>query len=297
VVCRGKIAVSALSTSGLLYLFSTDNAFIYCEFAPPIDAFWRQKSGVDDTLMLTLFMPHSNHEKVPIEMPKNMLARRMFLMASAITLVGCGTKSVTSSLPSPVWSASKTPKLELPKNAVKLPPPSELHGAISRTSWAKGQPIPKNMNRMLPARYITVHHDGMTPFTTTSKNSAALRLETIRKSHLRRDGGRWGDIGYHFAIDPAGRLWQGRPLTWQGAHVKARNEGNIGVVVLGNYERQGVNRAQSASIESTLRALMRTYNVPVSRVRTHQEWAATACPGRSLQRVMVGIRGTSLNYS
>ena len=71
---------------------------------------------------------------------------------------------------------------------------------------------------MLPARYITIHHDGMPEaFTSTTKVSAASRLETIRKSHLRRDGGRWGDIGYHFAIDPAGRLWQGRPLTWAGS--------------------------------------------------------------------------------
>ena len=242
-------------------------------------------------------MHSSHHEIVPTDTPQNLLARRMFLFASAMALVGCGTKKVTSSLPNPIWSASKSPDFELPIETVHLPVSTKLHGAISRSVWAKGQPIPRNMNRMLPARYITIHHDGMTPFTSTSRNSAASRLETIRISHLRRGGGRWGDIGYHFAIDPAGRLWQGRPLTWQGAHVKARNEGNIGVVVLGNYERQGVNRAQAAAIESTLRALMRTYNVPVSRVRTHQEWAATACPGKNLQHVMVGIRGTTLKNS
>lgn len=134
----------------------------------------------------------------------------------------------------------------------------------------------------------------MTTFTSTSKLSAASRLETIRKSHLRRDGGRWGDIGYHFAIDPAGRLWQARPLTWQGAHVRAKNEANIGVVVLGNYEQQSVNRAQLRAVTSTLQSLMKKYEVPVSKVRTHQEWAATACPGKSLQQAMVGIRGRSL---
>jgi len=150
------------------------------------------------------------------------------------------------------------------------------------------------MNRMLPVKYITVHHDGMTSFTNTSKNSASSRLETIRKSHLRRDGGRWGDIGYHFAIDPAGRVWEGRPLQFQGAHVRARNEGNIGIVMLGNYEQQNVNRQQVAALESTLKTLMRIHNVPVSRLRTHQEWAATACPGKSLQQAMVGLRSNAL---
>jgi hypothetical protein len=234
-----------------------------------------------------------NKESHNIDTTQDHLARRMFLVASALLLVGCGTKKITSTLPSPIWSAAGMPDLGV-AGPVVLPDLSASLGAISRATWAKGMPISRNMNRMLPVRYITVHHDGMELFTSTSKSSAALRLEKIRKSHLRRDGGLWGDIGYHFAIDPAGRLWQGRPLTWQGAHVKARNEGNIGVVVLGNYDRQSVNRAQVAAIEATLRSLMRTYNIPVSKVLTHQEWAATACPGKSLQRLMVGIRGTSL---
>jgi hypothetical protein len=239
----------------------------------------------------------TNPESSQTSPKQGQLARRTFLVAAAMTLVGCGTKKVTSALPSPIWSASNPPELALPTRPTSLPEPRGALGAISRSIWAKGQPIPNNMNHMLPVRYITIHHDGTTPFTSTSKSSTALRLETIRKSHLRRDGGRWGDIGYHFAIDPAGRLWQGRPLMWQGAHVKAQNEGNIGIVVLGNYERQGVNQAQVAAIESTVRSLMRKYNVPVSRVRTHQEWAATACPGKNLQRVMVGIRNSSLRNS
>ena len=224
----------------------------------------------------------------------HLLARRSFLLVGVALLVGCGTKRVTSSLPSPIWSGTQKPQLELPVQEAMLPEPSATLGAISRRAWAKGQPIPKHMNRMLPAKFITIHHDGGTSFTNTSRASAALRLETIRSSHLRRDGGRWGDIGYHFAIDPAGRLWQGRPLNWQGAHVKAKNEGNIGVVVLGNFELQPVNRAQAAAVESTLRSLMKKYSIPVSRVRTHQEWAPTVCHGKSLQRLMVGIRGTSL---
>lgn len=219
--------------------------------------------------------------------------RRGFLFAGVVFLVGCGTKRATSSLPSPVWSGSRT--LIVKPTLPVAPTNSTISiGAISRSTWAKGQPIPKNMNPMKLTRYITIHHDGMTSFTSTSKSAAAARLETIRKAHLRRDGGHWGDIGYHYAIDPAGRLWEGRSLKWQGAHVKARNEGNIGVVVLGNYEKQSLNRAQSAAIEATLKLLMKKHNVPVSRVRTHQEWAATACPGKSLQRLMVNLRRSAL---
>jgi len=239
-------------------------------------------------------MSSTNNENSIIDPSKGVAARRTFLLASAMFLVGCGTKKITSTLPSPIWNGQQPSTLDPPSGVVTLPDPSSMLGAISRGSWAKGPAIPRNMNRMLPARYITLHHDGMSTFTSTSKLSAASRLETIRKSHLRRDGGRWGDIGYHFAIDPAGRLWQARPLTWQGAHVQAKNEANIGVVVLGNYEQQSVNRAQLRAVTSTLQSLMEKYEVPVSQVRTHQEWAATACPGKSLQQAMVGIRGRSL---
>ena len=78
---------------------------------------------------------------------------------------------------------------------------------------------------MLPVKYITVQHDGMSPFTTTSKSAAASRLETIRRSHLRRDGGRWGDIGYHFAIDPSGRLWQGSSIELAGCPCSGAKRG------------------------------------------------------------------------
>jgi len=233
-------------------------------------------------------IPNNNHHPL--------LNRRGFLMASSLMLVGCGGKKVTSMLPAPIWDQAPvlgTSELEL----AVLPPAMQSIGAISRASWAKGNPIPRNMNKMLPVKYITVHHDGMSPFTNTSKSAAASRLETIRRSHLRRDGGRWGDIGYHFAIDPSGRLWEGRPLTWQGAHVRARNEGNVGVVVLGNYERQPVNATQQASVLSTLQTLMNRYQVPVRRVLTHQEWAATACPGRSLQHVTSNLRNNALQQT
>ncbi len=233
--------------------------------------------------------PH-NHGKKDLQM--SVSSRRLFLLSSALFIAGCGTKKVTSTLPSPIWDYK--PTLEEAPVVVPAPPTKLNVGAIGRSSWAKGNPIPRNMNRMLPIRYVTVHHDGMTAFKSTSRGAASSRLETIRKSHLRRDGGRWGDIGYHFAIDPAGRVWEARPLSWQGAHVRAKNEGNIGVVMLGNYELQAVNRAQLASLNQTLSELMKIYNVPVSRVKTHQEWAATACPGESLQRAMTQMRRTSL---
>lgn len=143
------------------------------------------------------------------------------------------------------------------------------------------------MDRMLPVQYVTVHHDGMDPFYGTDARSTAARLEAIRRAHRNKG---WGDIGYHFAVDREGRVWEGRPLAWQGAHVKNHNEGNIGVVALGNFDRQTPTPAQLQALNRIVSHLLRRYNVPLARLKTHQEWSATACPGINLQRYMITAR-------
>lgn len=191
-------------------------------------------------------------------------------------------------LPDVIWSRST------PTNPVARPKAtsatSQMSGIISRSDWAKGNPIPANMNRMQPVKRITIHHDGMTPFTSTSRSSSAARLEQIRRAHLSRGPQKWGDIGYHFAIDPAGRVWECRPLQWQGAHVKNQNPGNLGILVMGNYDEQRLTIVQQEAVKTFVSKSMRTWNVSPRNLHTHQELAATACPGRSLQAFMVTAR-------
>ena len=144
---------------------------------------------------------------------------------------------------------------------------------------------------MQTPHHITIHHDGMSPFRETNYAKVADRIEVIRTAHLKRDGGsRWGDIGYHFVVDRAGRVWEARSLAWQGAHVKDHNEGNIGILCLGNFEEQTPSAKQLAALERLVKTLRARYNIPSDHVLTHREWpgANTKCPGQNLQaRVMV----------
>ena len=165
-------------------------------------------------------------------------------------------------------------------------------GVLPRSSWARAAPIPRNMNRMAPVRRITFHHDGMSVFRETQERAVAERLELIRSAHVNRRPA-FGDIGYHYVIDPTGRVWQGRPLTWQGAHVSGQNEGNLGICILGNYEHQQPNAAQERAIAAFLRTQMTRYRVSVDRVSTHRELAATLCPGRYLQPRLAAIRAAA----
>jgi len=79
---------------------------------------------------------------------------------------------------------------------------------------------------MLPITRITVHHDGMDTFSSTSQADAAHRIELIREAHVNQR--KFADIGYHYIIDPGGRVWEGRNVRFQGAHVQDNNEGQPG---------------------------------------------------------------------
>lgn len=175
---------------------------------------------------------------------------------------------------------------ELP--SISQPAPA-MDYLVRRNVWSKGNPVPSLMDRMLPIDKITVHHDGMSAFLNTSESAAAARIEAIRRSHRNNN---WGDIGYHYLIDPNGRVWEGRPLSWQGAHVRDHNQGNIGICVLGNYEQQAVNDRQMQALERFIAANMREHRIQRNRVYTHQEFSPTACPGRSLQARMNSVRAS-----
>ena len=105
------------------------------------------------------------------DLQKSDYSRRLFLLSAALFIAGCGTKKVTSTLPSPIWDYK--PAIESAPVVVPAPVKQLNVSAIARSSWAKGNPIPRNMNKMLPVRYITVHHDGMTAFKSTSRGAAS----------------------------------------------------------------------------------------------------------------------------
>lgn len=158
---------------------------------------------------------------------------------------------------------------------------------IPRNKWTSSGPkrwLADPMNRV---DRITVHHDAIMPVPGGAYAESLRRLQLIRTGHLNNG---WADIGYHFAIDPSGRVWQGRPLELQGAHVKDNNPGNLGIVVFGNFEQIRPTPASLTALDQMLAYAMQRFSVPLNRVYTHQELRPTACPGRNLQAQMNATR-------
>lgn len=229
------------------------------------------------------------------------LTRREMLLASVGLLVaGCAEQTALMtdrphtewptnvSRPRPVVVAPPAPAVPPAPASTPATPVAAALNALPRSSWAAKPPISARILPMNGVSRITCHHEGWTPVWFNDALTTRDRMETIRASHINRLNA--GDIGYHFVVDRAGRLWEGRPLIYQGAHVKNQNENNIGIMMLGNFEKQSPTSAQLMTLERTLTLLRRQYRVPVSRIYTHRELNPTACPGQNLQPRIVSMR-------
>lgn len=227
------------------------------------------------------------------------------LLLGSLLLAGCGDKKALA-LPGPYWSdPASTSTLPAP-TAVVTPLPSQptirpqpaviqdlpMPGIVPRSQWTRtGIARPRDINPMNGVRRITIHHDGMPVVSLGSSGAVARRIEQIRSSHVVGRG--WADIGYHYVVDPQGRIWEGRSIGKQGAHVKDQNENNLGILVLGNFDRQSPSQAALASLDKFIANQMQRYGIGMSQVRTHMERDSTSCPGRALQQYMVRTRSGS----
>lgn len=225
---------------------------------------------------------------------RELIVRGGVLVSLAAFLSGCqgggsNRSQASANLPEVNWPDEELnrkirprPQPARPAQPKRMPTPDVETGVIPRSEWARGNPIGGRMTPAKPYYRITLHHEGVDTFTSTDRAAAAARIERIRQAHLNRPEP-FGDVGYHYLIDPAGRVWAGRPLQWQGAHVGKTNEGNLGICCLGNFQQQRPTEAQVQALDRLVVSQMAKYNVPVGQVYTHRELGPTVCPGNMLQ--------------
>lgn len=227
--------------------------------------------------------------------PASGLARRGVLagglLLGAWVLAGCNSTGGRTR-PSSIM-VSNGGGMRVPSTPPQYVPPISTGrvNILPRSAWTGvGIARPNEAYPMAGINRITVHHSGVDSSSLRSQSQCTRQIENIRQAHVRNG---WADIGYHFVIDPQGRVYSGRPVAKQGAHVKDENEHNLGIMMMGNYDRQTPSAEAMNSLKALLVMQIRSYRVPLARVYTHQELKPTACPGRSLQRQMVQMRSRS----
>jgi N-acetylmuramoyl-L-alanine amidase len=105
-----------------------------------------------------------------------------------------------------------------------------------------------------------------------SENHMDLNAIDIHKMHL--DFG-WDGIGYHKVICRSGKIENGRPEYWKGAHVKGKNDLSLGVCLIG---RDKFTKKQYSSLQKILRKWKLLY--PNAKIIGHCDTEETqkTCP-------------------
>ncbi|WP_405021237.1 peptidoglycan recognition protein family protein [Kitasatospora sp. NBC_00070] len=165
-----------------------------------------------------------------------------------------------------------------------------------------------------PLQTLTVHHSA----GVNADPDPAATVRAIYDYHaITLD---WGDIGYHFLIDEAGRIYEGRysgtdPLPAHDStgklvtafHSAGYNSGNLGICLLGTLTGQQATAAARQSLTALLAELSRRHNLApeadltyvnpingvtkaVKTISGHRDWLATDCPGAQMYDALPALR-------
>lgn len=117
--------------------------------------------------------------------------------------------------------------------------------------------------------YITVHNtDDIREATGTTKSEQYSRA-TYPNQNM-------GTCRIHYYVCPV-EIWQNLLDTEIGWHVSysknpTANDKSISIEIIGNYEKSEDNGARLVAY------LLKKYNLPIDRVRTHKSWSGKNCP-------------------
>ncbi len=125
---------------------------------------------------------------------------------------------------------------------------------------------------------IVVHHSAL------PLSDGPLQIQTL---HMHQKG--YADIGYHFIIDEAGRIYAGRDIHVRGAHTGNHNSGTLGVVLMGNFEEAQPPAAQFDSLKVLVQGLIGNYGI--SYLCGHRDFqpGVTLCPGKNLEEKLPSL--------
>lgn len=163
---------------------------------------------------------------------------------------------------------------------------------LSRAGWhAKAR---KGSAVAMHPTHVTVHHTEGPQTMSEADTIAAVR--SVQHYHMvgRAAEGKdtWDDIGYHFLIDGSGRVAEGRPAETLGAHAGGANDDNIGISVMGNFNKQKPTAAQVESLTRLVSFLAIKYRQDPSRngfLEPHRHYDNTDCPGKNMMSILAAL--------
>ena len=115
--------------------------------------------------------------------------------------------------------------------------------------------------------HIIIHHTATPNYHLSEQNTNwSSIVRNIWQYHSMSLN--WGDVGYHYLIDPNGIVYEGRytgvrddGTVINGAHAYGFNYGSIGISMIGTYSSVQPTPAAQASLQNMLSWLASKYNI------------------------------------
>ena len=163
---------------------------------------------------------------------------------------------------------------------------------LSRPGWGASNSI-KEMKEHTP-HHITIHHTG-SPQKDTSIEKKMQNLQNFSQKPGRLASGRhkpaWPDVPYHYFIAIDGRIAEGRDIKYVGdTNTDYDPTGHILVVLEGNFEIDAPSLKQLDSLYELAYWLADYWKIRASEIKGHNDYASTACPGKSLKSLLPAVR-------
>lgn len=161
---------------------------------------------------------------------------------------------------------------------------------VSKEEWgSKAEPIPES-RKQVPV-WITLHHAGEIWKYGSDPAEFVRHMQIWGQNRPKlekppRDT-YWPDLPYHFLIAPDGRIFEGRAVEYEPeTNTKYSVNGNIGVEMMGDFEKQRPSLEQLRSCALLTAWLAQKYKIDSEHIRTHMDVAVgqTDCPGRDFYR-------------
>jgi hypothetical protein len=171
--------------------------------------------------------------------------------------------------------------------AAEVPAPPNI---VTREEW-KSDPDPIPDARRHTPRFVTLHHAGVlwTNSQTPEQFLQNLQAWGKRRPEIEKPpmDTYWPDLAYHYLIAPDGRIFEGRPVEYEPeSNTRYELAGNLGVEMMGDFNRQRPSRAQLESAVHLTAWLLDQHDIGLENVRTHRDAAPgkTTCPGEDFYR-------------
>jgi hypothetical protein len=170
----------------------------------------------------------------------------------------------------------------------------ETPDIVPRSAWGAKPPDKSLMQAHIP-REIVIHHTAEPQRPRQTLAQKLQRLERFSRAEGRvekRPKPVWGDVPYHYYIDAAGRIAEGRDINYEGdTNTPYRTAGRIQIVLEGRFDTEQPGAAQLASLDRLVVWLAVRHRVLAAAISGHNDHVPWSdCPGRNLRSHLPVLR-------